>query len=297
MSFKERLDLIEQIKTKRVFTNTMPQDSLLREIYLKRLIGSLVDLDCYVSSLKHSLEDSFDDLNPMNTPKEACSLNKATLNKYNNLRDGLMTLFDSLDSFDINFLLKIINDYILLSNTKNIQFIIFELLKKYPKKVLNFFFKKLKEKKYFSYFLSFYVGIIVRFNLQENLENKSIDLFMQYFNSYLVTVKNNLQLNDKLIEINEIKFIHLCQSLIYITCFKKNVFNKYKDIIYLLINEGILRRINKNIAEAFISKHGLDIKLNSNYEYKEILEFFPFDSPCIYEVKQRIEECYVVFIQ
>ncbi|RVD90678.1 hypothetical protein TUBRATIS_29000 [Tubulinosema ratisbonensis] len=291
-NLKEKLTAIERVKLTKHSLNFIPDDSLVREIYLNKLIPMLIDLDCYISSVKESLGDSFYELYPTNTPKETNKLNKTLVTKYNNLKDGLISLFDSLNLYKTDFLILIIEKYILLAKTTNLQFIIFELLKKSPKKILNFFFKKLKEKKYFSFYVSFFLGIIVRFNLIKELEIKSINLFMNYLFEYF-NIENNYSLNVPLIKKNEIRFIHLCQLFVYLCCFKKEIFYENDLLVKKIIKSGVLKKMNKKVALKFISEFKLGIKLVSSYEYNSVFEFFPFDPPSVYEIKERIEDCYV----
>lgn len=291
-NLKEKLNAIERVKFSKVSFHFIPDDSLVREIQLKKLIFSLIDLDCYFTSLKESLGDSFDEFYPTNTPKESNKLSKTVILKYNNLREGMISLFNSLSFYKIDFLLSIIDKHILLAKTSNLQFIIFELLKKHARKVLNFFCKKLKEKKYFSYSLSFFLGIIVRFKLENELEKKSIDLFMNYLYFYF-DKENNFSLRTDLIRKNEVRFIYICQSFLYLCCFKKEVYYEYQNLIYKIIKSGVLKKMNRKVAEAFINQFDLNIKFVSNYDYNEVYDFFPFDPPCILEIRERIEDCYI----
>ncbi|RVD91387.1 hypothetical protein TUBRATIS_21640 [Tubulinosema ratisbonensis] len=98
---------ISSVKLTKHSLNFIPDDSLVREIYLNKLIPMLIDLDCYISSVKESLGDSFYELYPTNTPKETNKLNKTLVTKYNNLKDGLISLFDSLNLYKTDFLILI----------------------------------------------------------------------------------------------------------------------------------------------------------------------------------------------
>lgn len=257
---------------------------LLRRIYMKKLIGTLVEHDCYISAAYEMMsEDEWMTITSRyDTPVENYS-NKKIKDKIENLINGIVSLYDTITVTDFDFVIEMLDRYVLLVKSRNLQFLLFKLLELNEEDTLMFFVEKIRNTKInLQFYLSFFVTIIIRYRLKKNVETAAIKMFISQI------------LNNK--DTNGIHYLHSLQLLLYMCCFKHELI---KDLeIYKIIDDAYqnlnFKKLNKIVVEIFCSVF-CEYKCPLYFETidNDIFNFFPLDPSILPIINDKMNSKYV----
>lgn len=249
---------------------------------LKRILKYLIDVDSQISASFELIDDE---------EWELLVSNQATvIDEHFDLKTKIdcftmhfFSFLNTLENNEISLILEILS-FIFEVRTKNVQFILFLIAKKYPKQVFGFLLSKMK--KLPTIYTPFFCSLLVRLKFDKELKIKCFQAFQRHLTS---------QKPSKCIQ-----YIVLLQSFMYVLCFRdfeageetiKCIKTANSLILFPLLNKDI---VNKFLTLPVIGK--LNFKepvfhsLSNNCLY-----FFPFDLPIIPAIKEMVESDFINF--
>lgn len=283
LTYKEKLELLESLKRTPVDltltdrTINYAHDNVLRRPVLSSLLSELTNLDAYISVMNGMLgQEEWDEVvSDYETPIEG---------DYAKLREKIrifVSAYNHLDkvicSFRVEDVLNIFRTS-LLSKTKSVQFLLFKLCCKYPQAVFRFLFKLSCSNP--MVFLPYLSSLMVRCRVDEELKIQCIRAYTKYLKSLKRTTT--------------VQFVILCQCLLYISCFRRDIVTGEKDLIDWIFSSGLAKYMNKHIVGMFCELFGYECDTFSSYEH-DCLYFFPFDLPIFSEIYELISDSYIHF--
>lgn len=288
-SYRQRFDLVSKIKNAKIdlskinVLSTIGNDQMIRKIYFKKLIGTLVEADTFISVCYDTLQESdwSNITSNLNTPIEN-KIHKKLREKYQTFASSFCVLYENIASYDFDSVLAMFDRYIILNKSRNIQFILFALMEINQNAVLSFFCEKINEangniKTYLTYFFS----LIIRFRLEEKASQKCLKLIKKLAVNYLENHPNRAE------------FVHFSQLILYLCCFKKEFVAEVPEFINYIFNEEYVQFMNKNIVEVFCEKHNRKTPSYFEDECAESLNYFPLDKSIFERINGLIEQNYM----
>lgn len=239
----------------------------------KRLI-KIGDLDNNISIQFEYISDEDWDLiqSPLDTPlnsKELIDLKKE-IETFNSEFDYLSKV---LKKIKIEKVLLLLERNIFLTETKMVQFFLFERAMEEHKQIFGYFFNKILNSKYKKSYIPFYASLLVRLDISKEFKEKYFEYFFKY-----------TQRNENVVT---------AQFFLYVMCFLNT--EKYKSFALMLF-EKYRNKIDSKISEVFAKIFGIKLKKNNLYRKEEtVLAVFPFDKPIIQDISNRFEDYFVDF--
>lgn len=283
LTYKERLEFLESLKKTPIDLAVADRmvlyarDRALMRPTLLSLVKELTNLDAYISVMHGILtQDEWDEaISDYDTPIEGS--HAGLREKIKMFLFGYENLSDAIHDFKIDEVLKAF-EVSLLSKTRNIQFLLFRLCCRNPQAVFGFLFKLTYKNP--TVYLPYLSSLIVRCRIDEGVKSGYIQDYLSYVRS--------------LSRSRSILYVSACQCLLYISCFRREIFMAAKDVIDQIFDSGIARYMNRNVVEMFCDLFGYECKMFSSYDH-DCLYFFPFDLPILEKVGDGAHESYVHF--
>lgn len=253
------------------------QSKILSRTILQAIISKLTELDVYISVMYNVVsEETWEAVtSEYDTPLES---------GYSQLKVDIRTFLDlynyvedNISKFSFGDILDVFKSS-LTTEVKNMQFILFKLCKDHPQEVMKDLFNAMVKDPIS--FIPVVVSLLVRCNFDEKIKIRCCNAYFAYLN----TLKPSESLH----------FILACQSFLYILCFKKEMFKKYKSFVDLLFSKGIPKYMNKQVVDVFCDIFGYT--WNNYLSFKnDCLNAFVFDLPVLRAIEVKITDFYVVF--
>lgn len=283
LTYKEKLEFLESLRQSPIDLATADRtigyarDNVLRRPVVEGLLRELTNLDAYISVM-HSLlsdEEWAEVVSGYDTPIEGSHASlkekiRVFLSAYGHLDRAIC-------SFKTEEVLNVFRTS-LLSNTKNVQFLLFRLCSRHPQTVFNFLFRLSQTNQ--GVFLPYLSSLIVRCRVDEDLKMRCVRGFIRHLR--------------KLPRTRNLQCVSAHQSLLYICCFRKEAAAEARDVIDWVFGSGLARCMNRDIVDNFCRMFGYECKTFASYE-NSCLYFFPFDAPIFGEISNLVSDSYIHF--
>lgn len=287
---KYRLDTIKRIRASHIdlnkvscFLNTH-EDHLIRRTYFKKLLGTLVENDVYISVMHElMLDNEWESISiEYNTPIEK-SPQKKLREKIESFADAFIALCDNVREEDFEDILKYVDKYVLLTKSRNMKYILLTILEVNQEETLMHFIRKIRSSfcANLNHYLIYFVSLLVRCRIKERYRKIAVEFFLEFFR--------------KLEASKSLGYIVPAQLLLYLCCFRKEVELEARDLLQNIFSLGYARYMNRMVVETFCKE--LSYVLPKNFENvdSDILFLFPLDPPIISRIRTRFEDFYIIW--
>lgn len=274
---KEKLNFLLELKNTQVdlqnikslleIANTNFQKSIL-----DRIFESLAVLDIKISVLyEYSSVDEWEQITKMDQTqsddqKDITESIKVFIGCYCELKMNIC-------NFDVSLVWKVLEKYVIGAKTKHLQFLLFDLLTKNIKN-MNQLMKNAENGKNLAH-LVFLFGLLVRYKFDQDAVNKICKFLL-----------------EKACKWKGARFLVCLQGFMYVCCFRQELDPLLKD--FIVTNKDKWKKLNKKVVDVYCSVF--------EHEYNEItcgcieiLEYFPFDKPCLDNIFAMYEDMYLIF--
>jgi hypothetical protein len=288
-SIKEKIEFINHLKSNKIdLSRTEDYISLSSHSFLKRpillkLVEEMVRLDTQIS-VHHDMvtEEEWDAITTLySTPTEDDHC-KTISDKMQVFTHSFSILCANLSLYSASHMFLLFDEYVLSSKTRNVQFLMFQMCLKSPDSTLAHLLSKIvRQSPLSNHYIPFLCSLLVRCKIGGDIFNMCV---------------SKLQLFAKSRELRrDLSSILLAQSLLYISCFRKETLEGIREYIDRVFKEGYVRYMNKRVVEVFCKLCGYTCVGAFKPMDNDLLYFFPFDPPVIPQIKNLFMENYLVF--
>lgn len=281
ITFKQKIELLKNLKTDTIdmsnidkYIEFMNYKTITKPI-LQKVIYTLIDLDVYISSIYDSIsEEDWNDIitaydTPIDNPLYGLIREKIQI---------FLVIYEKTDNYIKNIKTGVLLDCfskIPFNKTSTTQFLFFRLGLIRPKAVLLYFFENVKIKPIV--YIPFFTSFIARCDIP------NFEVICEYID-YVKQLKKGTSLN----------YVLATQGLLYICCFKREIFFKCVEIIDYVFKNDVYKLMNSFLVETFCELFEYKFKSFKSLENFALYNF-PFDKSIFPKIRNLYKDKYIEF--
>jgi hypothetical protein len=198
----------------------------------------------------------------------------------NCLESNYQNLLDQIKKHNLRTILNIVNP-IFQYETKNLQFILFQVAAEYPAQIFGYLLSKTKKNPL--QYTPFYCSLLVRLRFSQDIKDRCINAFFKYA-------------LEKKVD-NTIESAMVFQFVLYILCFNRAFYRtneEITDLVTRIFSTGPASLMNRDILSEFQNIFSINIDIRQQVQKRQ-LSRFPFDPPISTAVLNEISKDYLEF--